>query len=321
MGFDGDQMVNPSVGYLFPGQGAQYVGMGKDLYDVFASVKDVYMKADEILGYRLSRLCFEGSEEEITRTLYAQPAIFVTSFAALTVLYERCPEFSPVFVAGLSLGEFTALVAGRSLTFEDGLRLVSARAEAMEKAAAKNPGTMASIMGLSQEDCASVAKESGCQLANLNSPDQFVISGRVDAIEKACGLAESKGAKRAIRLKVGGAFHSVLMQDAKESLKQALAAIPIKRPSCVFIPNVTAEPTQDPEKIRSLLVEQLVKPVHWIETMAQAFRQNVPLFLEVGPGKVLKGLARKCQPSLNVLPCGTVRDMDQLNETFGKVRS
>ncbi len=312
---------NESIGYLFPGQGSQFVGMGKDLYDQFPAAKIMYDKADEILGYSISKICFEGPESDLTRTLYAQPAIFVTSLAALKVLKDKFPELNPSFVAGLSLGEFTALVAARALTFEEGLNLVSKRASAMENAAKNNPGTMASIIGLSKEDCEAVAKEAGCEVANLNSPEQTVLSGTAASIQKACPLAEAKGAKRAIPLKVGGAFHSSLMTDAKTNLEKALKQTAIERPSCVFIPNATAAATHNPEEIKTLLAKQLMSPVRWVETMGQAERQNLQQVIEIGPGKVLKGLARKCGASFTVNTCGTVADITKLEELFRKVQS
>ncbi len=308
------------VGFLFPGQGAQYVGMGKDLFGKFPAARQVFEKADTILEYPISRLCFDGPETDLTRTLHAQPAIFVTSFAALTVLREKFPDLEPGFSAGLSLGEFTALAAAGSFSFEDGLKLVKARALAMEKAAEKNAGTMASILGLSQTECEAVAKEAGCDVANLNAPDQIVLSGRVDAIEKACQLAESKGAKRAIRLKVGGAFHSSLMRDAKESLEKAIAGTPVREPRCTFIPNASAVTSSDPSQIRDFLTRQLINPVRWIETMSQAAKSGISIFLEIGPGKVLKGLARKCEPTLAVEPCGTAEDFQKLEQVFGEVK-
>jgi len=312
-------MTQSKIGFLFPGQGAQYSGMGKDLYERFQEARQVFEKAEQLLGFSISRICFEGTEAEITRTLYAQPGIFVTSYAAFRVLQVKFPEMTPAFTAGLSLGEFTALVAAGSIKFEDGLKLVAARATAMERAAEKNPGTMASILGLEQADCESVAREAGCQVANLNCPGQFVLSGTVEAIEKACSLAEAKGAKRALKLKVGGAFHSTLMQPAREELQEALKATPIAAPQCLFVPNATAVPTKNAEEIRTLLAQQLTSPVRWIETMAQAARSGIKNYLEVGPGNVLKGLARKCQPDLVVSVCGVAQDVEKLEEAFGKV--
>lgn len=307
------------IGFLFPGQGSQIVGMAKDLYETVPSAKKIFDQASQILGYSLTDLCFNGPEDKLTRTCYAQPAIFTTSMAALQLIQERFPEMKASFFAGLSLGEFSALAAAGSITFEDGLRLVQKRAEAMERSAERHPGTMASIMGLPVADCEAVAKEAGCEVANLNSPDQTVLSGSQATIEKACQLAEARGAKRAIVLKVGGAFHSTLMREAKEDLEKALQATAIQTPNGTFIPNVTAQKTSNPEDIRTLLAKQLMSPVRWVETMTRAAEEGVSLFLEVGPGKVLKGLARKCQPQLVVEPCGTVTDIEKLQTQFAQI--
>lgn len=308
-------------GFLFPGQGAQFVGMAKDLYERYPAVQEIFNQADQQLGYSLSKLCFEGPEDELTRTLYAQPAIFVSSYAALKILQNQYPDIRPDFVAGLSLGEFSALVAAGSFGFQEGLRLVSERSAAMEQAAGQNAGTMASIMGLDVAACEAVAKEAGCEVANLNSPDQIVLSGSVDSIEKACQLAEGRNAKRAIRLKVGGAFHSTLMQPAKERLEKALRETAIQAPSCTFIPNAVAQSVSEPEEIRQLLARQLTSPVRWIETMQRAKDSGIKTFLEIGPGKVLRGLARKCQADLTVIPCGSVEDLEKVASLLNGVQS
>lgn len=313
------------IGLLFPGQGSQFVGMGKELYETFPSAKSIFDEASQLMGYSLPDLCFQGPEEKLTRTCFAQPAIFVMSIAALQVIKEKFPDLKPAFFAGLSLGEFSALVASKAISFHDGLNLVQRRAQAMEESAAQHPGTMASILGLSAELCAEAAKEAGCEVANLNSPDQIVLSGTQESIQKACVLAEAKGAKRAIVLKVGGAFHSSLMREAKEKLEEALRETPIHavgaglKPVPTFIPNVTGRKTEQPEEIRDLLAKQLMSPVQWIHTMEAAAQEGISLFLEVGPGKVLKGLAKKCQPQLTVEPCGSVADIEKLQTLFAQI--
>ena len=304
------------IGFLFPGQGAQQVGMGQDLFKEYPAARRVFEKADSQLGYALSRLCFEGPEEELTRTCYAQPAIFTVSMAVWAVLKERFPELTPHFVAGLSLGEFSAIAAAECLSFKNALALVKRRAEAMEKAAQVNPGTMASIVGLTEADCSAIAQEAGCELANLNTPDQFVLSGTPESIENACRLADSRGAKRAIPLKVGGAFHSSLMQTAKEDLEKALSDIPFRSPLCLFVPNASAQVTSDTKEIRALLARQLMSPVRWIETMERAEELGVRYFIEMGPGKVLKGLARRNQPGFSVESCGTSAEIRKLESLF-----
>lgn len=294
------------------------MGMGKEWAAGSKKAKGVYEEADRILGFSLSRFCFEGPEEKLAQTLYAQPAIFVTSLALFSVLEERLPGFRPDFVAGLSLGEFSALVASGSLSFSEGLRLVQVRAESMEKAAEENRGTMISILGLDQEECAAVAKESGAELANLNAPDQFVLSGSEPAVAKASELAEGMGAKRVISLKVGGAFHSSLMASAKERFREALKKISIKQPACLFMANASAQGESEPERIRLLLAEQLTSPVRWIETMERARDQGIRHFIELGPGRVLKGLAKRIDPSLEVLPFEKVADLEMVERLLGK---
>ena len=306
------------IGFLFPGQGAQFIGMGKDFYEKFPSAQKIFDTADSFLQYPLTRICFQGPEEKLTRTLYAQPAIFVMSVAALTVLKEKYPDLSPKLVAGLSLGEFTALVAAGVLSFIDGLRLVQKRAEAMEKSAELHQGTMASILGLPLADCQAIAKEAGCEVANINSPDQIVISGTESSIKNACQIAEEWGAKKALPLKVGGAFHSSLMRDAQESLEKALRSTAIQSPQCAFVPNVLAQAVQNPEEIRTLLARQLTSPVRWVQTMEFAHQSGVRFFIEIGPGKVLKGLARKCQPDFTVESCGTASDIEKIDRLFVK---
>ena len=312
-------MVAQSVGLLFPGQGAQYIGMGKEASRQSETARRVYEEADQILSLPLSRYCFEGPEETLTRTLYAQPAIFVTSLALFFLLQEKLPHLKPGLVAGLSLGELSALVAASSITFSDGLKLVWVRAEAMEKAGSQNRGTMASLLGLSQEECEAIAKESGAQLANLNAPDQFVLSGTEASMQRAAVLADQMGAKRVIQLKVTGAYHSSLMEPARARFNEALKNLPFKRPRFTFIPNVTAAKEEDPERIRLLLSEQLTHPVQWIETMRQAKKLGVQKFIELGPGRVLKGLAKRIDPSLEVFSFEKPSDVEALGSTLIKV--
>ena len=304
--------MSQKIGFLFPGQGAQSVGMGKDLFEQSEAAKSVFNKADEILGYSISKIIFTGPESELTRTLYAQTAIFVTSMAALAALREKFQDLEPSLVAGLSLGEFSALTACGAISFEDSLKLIRIRAEAMEDAAKQTSGTMASVMGLDIEGCKAVALEAGCEVANLNTPEQTVLSGTVESIEKACKIAEAKGAKRAMPLKVGGAFHSSLMKPAKERLEAALKDTVIHEPKCTFIPNVTAQKVSEPAVIRDLLARQLTSSVQWVATMATAKAEGITTYLEIGPGKVLKGLARKCQPEFSVFNFGALTDLKAL---------
>lgn len=303
-------MVSGKIGFLFPGQGAQYVGMGKEWASQFKKAKNIYEEADSILGYSLSEICFEGPEDKLTQTQFAQPAIFVTSLALFEVLQEHYPELKPHFVAGLSLGEFSALVAAGSLRFGEGLSLVRERAELMERAARKNQGAMISVLGLTQNECEAVARESQTELANLNAPDQFVLSGKVSAIRNAAELAEGMGARKVIPLKVSGAFHSALMEEAQKGLQASLKKVSIKSPGCVFVPNATARPESDPGQIRILLEKQVTHSVRWIETIREAFREKIVRFIEFGPGRVLKGLVKRIEPSLEVHSFEKVSDLE-----------
>lgn len=305
-------MVKKMFGFLFPGQGAQFVGMGQDFYSSSPPAKSLFDQADQILSFKISQICFQGPEAELTRTIHAQLGIFVTSLAVLKSIQTNFQQMNPSLACGLSLGEFTALVALESISFEEGLKLVRRRGELMEEACQKNPGTMASLLGISIENCLELCKKTNTQLANLNSYDQLVISGTVDAVHKACELAKSKGAKRAIPLKVGGAFHSSLMNHAKSGLQEALKKAVIVKPKGTFIPNVTGEPVSDPETIRTLLAQQLTSPVQWIKTMETISRFGSLELLEIGPGRVLKGLAKKIVPSMNVLNIEKTEDIEQL---------
>ena len=304
------------IGFLFPGQGAQTVGMGRDFYECFPEAKGIFDQSNLRLDYPLSRICFEGPEEKLTRTCYAQPAIFVTSLAILAALKTKYPDLEPSFAAGLSLGEFTALVAVQSLTFEEGLKLVERRALAMERSAEHHPGMMASILGLTELACQTLAREAGCEIANLNAPNQIVLSGTAEGIKKACSLAEAKGAKRAVPLKVGGAFHSSLMKEAEEDLQKALSEARFQTPACLFAANVTGQTESQPDQIRRLLGRQLTSPVKWDQTMKGAQDEGIDFFLEIGPGKVLKGLVRSNNLDIPVASLSRVEDLEKLEEIF-----
>ncbi|MBI1978385.1 MAG: ACP S-malonyltransferase [Candidatus Omnitrophica bacterium] len=299
------------IGFLFPGQGAQAVGMGKKFYEVSSEARSVFDQANHILGVSLTKLCFEGPENELARTFNAQTALFVTGLAILESLRAQFPQLKPKLACGLSLGEFTALIALDAITFEDGLKLVGRRGELMEEAARKTQGTMVSLLGFSIEDCALVCKETGAEIANLNSPEQIVISGSLEAVNRASELAKTRGAKRVTPLKVGGAFHSSLMGHAKAGLEAALKQVKIREPRGIFIPNVTGTPVSNPEEIRTLLGQQLTSPVQWIKTMETVGRLGVKDLLEIGPGRVLKGLARKINQELTVTAIEKPADWDE----------
>ena len=281
---------------IFPGQGAQFIGMGKDLYEQHASVKTLFEQANEILGFRISDLMFSGTEEELRRTDVTQPAIFIHSIA-IAQLMESTKN--PNMVAGHSLGEFSALVANGTLSFEDGLRLVAQRAAAMQKACELNPGTMAAILGLDdsivEEVCASIQGEIVVP-ANYNCPGQLVISGSMKGIELACEAMKAAGAKRALPLQVGGAFHSPLMEPARTELAAAIASTNFSNPTCPVVQNYTALPESDPAKIRENLMAQLTAPVRWTQSVRQMTSDGALLFVESGPGKVLQGLVKKIAP-------------------------
>lgn len=277
--------------YVFPGQGAQFVGMGKDLYEKSAVAKEMFEKANEILGFRITDLMFAGTDEDLKQTKVTQPAIFLHS----TILAAVTPGFSPEMVAGHSLGEFSALVANKTLSFEDALVLVSKRAMAMQKACEKAPSTMAAILGLDdsivEEVCASVSDT--VVAANYNSPGQIVISGTNEGIDKAIEILKGKGAKRALKLAVGGAFHSPLMEPARLELEEAIKNTTFNQPVCPVYQNVNAKPASDPAVIKANLVLQLTSPVRWTQSVINMIADGATSFTEVGPGCVLSGLIKK----------------------------
>jgi len=278
--------------YVFPGQGAQFIGMGKDLYDHSPVAKDMFEKANEILGFRITDIMFDGTAEELKQTKVTQPAIFLHSTILATVLGD---SFTPTAVAGHSLGEFSALVASKVLDFENGLKLVSQRANAMQKACEAQPSTMAAVLGLEDAVVENVCNEiDGVVVAaNYNCPGQLVISGEIDAIEKACEILKEKGARRALVLPVGGAFHSPLMEPAREDLAKAIENTTFNTPVCPVYQNVKASGVTDANEIKENLISQLTAPVKWTQTMIQMIEDGIESFTEVGPGKVLQGLVKK----------------------------
>jgi len=285
--------------FVFPGQGAQFVGMGKDLYESSPLAKELFEKANEILGYRITDLMFEGTDEDLRQTKVTQPAIFLHSVITAKTLGT---EFKPEMVAGHSLGEFSALVSAGAMSFEDGLSLVYKRALAMQAACEKVPGTMAAVLGLAdeivEEVCASIPEV--VVAANYNCPGQLVISGSVEGIDKACELLKEKGAKRALKLPVGGAFHSPLMEPARVELEAAIAATIINKPICPVYQNVDAKPQTDPQAIKLNLIAQLTAPVRWTQSVQNMVADGATYFRELGPGKVLQGLVGKIASGIEV---------------------
>ena len=279
--------------FVFPGQGAQFVGMGKDLYENNPVAKEMFDKANEILGFNITDLMFNGTDEDLRQTKVTQPAIFLHSVILAKTMGD---DFNPDMVAGHSLGEFSALVAAGALSFEDGLRLVSARAQAMQKACEKTPSTMAAVLALPdakvEELCASVT-EGVVVPANYNCPGQIVISGSIEGVDAACAKMLEAGAKRALKLNVGGAFHSPLMEPARAELADAIAHTDFHAPKCPVYQNVNAEPQTDPETIKKNLIAQLTAPVRWTQTIQNMIAAGADTFVEVGPGAVLQGLVKK----------------------------
>ncbi len=285
--------------YVFPGQGSQFKGMGLDLYNSSELAKSLFEQANEILGFDITKIMFEVSDEELKQTNVTQPAIFIHS----VILAKMSGDFKPDMVAGHSLGEFSALVAAGALTFEDGLKLVAKRAEAMQKACELEPSTMAAILALDdaviENICAGIENEV-VVAANYNCPGQVVISGSISGITTACELMKTAGAKRALVLQVGGAFHSPLMEPAREELAAAINEAVINTPSCPIYQNVNALPSTDVNTIRENLITQLTSPVRWTQTVKNMVADGAEVFIECGPGKVLQGLVKKISPGVEV---------------------
>jgi len=320
------------VAYLFPGQGAQYVGMGRELYDGCAESRNIFDEAERILpDAGIKRLCFKGPIEELTQTANSQVCILVASIAALQALLAEqalqlqaeCSRracfvqpfanlIQPIACAGLSLGELTSLVAAGSIAFPDAVRLVRRRGELMEEASLKNPGSMASIIGFSFKDLEPICKESGAEIANLNCPGQIVISGKKECVDKAMLLATEKGARKAMPLKVSGGFHSSLMKEAAGLFKAELDKVKFSSPQIGVVSNVTAEYEKSPDEIKINLVKQLFSPVRWEESIRRIASQGVDVFYEVGPGKILKGLLRRIDSNLKVYNIEKMKDVTEI---------
>ena len=312
-----------NVAYLFPGQGSQFVGMGKDLFEQFPEARAVFEQADEALGFALSDLMFgqtgdaEQDAEALKQTDITQPALYVHSLAAAAILEQQ--RLEPAMAAGHSLGEYSALAAAGALSFEDGLRVVRRRGELMAHAGDERPGTMAAILNMDDDALVAVCEEASegegsvVQPANFNAPGQVVISGDVAAVERAMELASERGARRVVALPVSGAFHSPLMEHAREGLAEVLNALNIQKPDCPVYLNVTAEPTTDPEEIRKRLLEQLTAPVRWAQTLHQMQEDGATRFIEVGAGKVLTGLVRRTLGrDVDTTTFGTAADLESV---------
>jgi [acyl-carrier-protein] S-malonyltransferase len=287
--------------WVFPGQGSQHVGMGRDVYEAFPIARALLDDADVILGYPLTHLCFEGPEEDLQQTVHAQPAIMVVSLACLAAARMEGPlAGKPAFLAGHSLGEYTALVAAGVLPFADGLRLVRERGRLMHEAGERVPGAMAAVMGLPEEKVAALCQESGAELCNLNSPRQAVIGGPLDAVERAIQLARARGARHLARLNVSGAFHTSLMGPAADGMAQAIAGMPFAEARVPIVANSSAQPMVDVAAVRGELLRQLCRPVLWQRSIEHMIAEGVNSFVEIGPGRVLTSLIRRIDNNVTV---------------------
>jgi [acyl-carrier-protein] S-malonyltransferase len=300
--------------FLFPGQGAQWVGMGQDLYENCLVARRVFEEADKVMGFSLSKLCFEGPFEELTKTENCQPAILTASIAALEALRASFLNIMPSYVAGLSLGEYSALVAAGSLEFTDAVYLVRKRGEFMEAAAQKNPGKMTCILGLDFPVVGLICEKTGCEVANLNCPGQVVISGKIDQLQTAHQMAAEQGAAKVIPLDVSGAFHSSLMDEASHMLSQEIEKIKFHAPRYPLICNVDAVPQTDPALIMKNLIKQVNSATRWEVSMRYLLQEGAQVCFEIGPGSVLRGLFRKIDAGMKVIPAGRWSEVQDLRE-------
>jgi len=302
---------------LFAGQGAQEVGMGKDLAENFPTAKSWFERANDALGYDLASICFSGPETELTKTENAQPGIFLVSWVAFQLLKQRVPSLSFQATAGLSLGEFTALTAANALSFEDGLKVVRQRGRFMQEACEATRGGMAAIIGLDETPTRELCAQAGVVLANLNCLGQLVISGELEKIERACELAREKGARRALPLPVAGAYHSPLMASAQPKLQAELARVALRPPTVVVISNVTAQPHSSEEAIRARLVEQVTASVRWEESMRYLLAQGLTRFIELGPGTALSGFMKRIDKNAQVLNVADIPSLTAMASALG----
>jgi len=299
--------------YIFPGQGSQKVGMGQDLYNNCPQAKEIFQEADDALGFSLSRLCFEGPEDELTRTDNVQPAILVTSIACLKAAKEKCNASlpAPAFVAGHSLGEYTALVAANALSIGDAISLVRHRGRLMFQAGQQRPGGMLAILGATEDAVERICLKSGCIIANINCPGQIVISGALEELEEAKKLARTEGARQ-IPLKVSGAFHSALMQPVIDEFSEIVSRTIFRQPAVPLIANVTARPLTGIEEIKEELITQLCHCIQWQSSVEHMADEEVSTFYEIGPGKVLSGLIRRINPELETVNISSIEEISQL---------
>jgi [acyl-carrier-protein] S-malonyltransferase len=305
------------VVFLFSGQGAQKVGMGKDFHESSATARELFQRADDVLGFPLSTTMFEGPEEELTRTSRCQPALYLHGLVALALLRERVGGLNPVAAAGLSLGEFTAHAAAGTFSFEDGLRLVARRGEFMEEACAATRGAMAALIGGEEDAVQALAAECGVDVANFNAPGQIVLSGTVEGIDAAVEKARDHGIRRAIKLNVAGAYHSRLMQSAQDQLSTVLAEVPVRPPAIPVVCNFGASVVADPAEIRSMLEKQVTGSVRWTESIRLLCERGQRHFIELGPGKVLAGLVAKIDKEATVHSVEDLASLEAVVELLG----